>query len=143
MGAALLLLRLIVGAAFIAHGLPKIADVAAFARGLEVPVWLAGVAAYTEVVGGGLLILGLLTPLAALFIGVEMVVALLKVHLPAGHPFVDPRGPSFELAAVYLVVMIAFLLAGPGALSVDAWLVRQARARGEATPAPGRRRGVV
>jgi putative oxidoreductase len=143
LGVALLLLRLIVGAAFIAHGLPKVANVAGFAQRMDLPNWLAGVAAWTEVIGGGLLVLGLLTPLAALFIGVEMVVAMLMVHIPAGHPFVSASGQSFELAALYFVVMIAFLLTGPGAYSLDAWIARQAERRAEAPTVTERRRGTV
>src|SRR5437016_224421 len=104
-GRALLLLRLIVGLAFIFHGWPKIQNVAAFAGTMKLPVWLAGVAAYTEVVGGMLLILGLLTVVAALFIAIEMLVALFMVHFPAGHPFVNPAGHSFETPAFYLFTM--------------------------------------
>jgi putative oxidoreductase len=138
---ALLLLRIITGLAFILHGWPKVNDVAAFAQNLNLPLWLAGVAAYTEVIGGFLIILGLLTPLAALFLAVQMVVAMLMVHFPAGHPFVASGGPSYESAALYLFLMLAFLLAGPGAYSVDAWLARQRE--GVWGAAIGRRRGVA
>lgn len=142
-GAALLLLRLIAGGAFILHGLPKVADVAGFAGRIGVPTWLGAVAAYTEVIGGGLLILGLLMPIAAAFLAIEMVVALFMVHIPAGHPFVAATGPSWELAALYLVMMLAFLLTGPGAYSLDAQIARQrATAGGEASPTE-RRRGIV
>lgn len=124
-GTALLLLRFIAGLAFIFHGLPKVKDVGAFAGMLHLPPFLAAIAAYTEVIGGALLILGLLTPLAALFIAVEMLVALFTVHLPAHDPFVNPAGRSCELAAVYLFVMAALLLTGPGAFSVDAMMFRR------------------
>jgi putative oxidoreductase len=137
-GVAFLLLRLVAGLAFVFHGWPKVADVAAFAGALKLPLWLAGAAAYTELVGGSLLILGLLTPVAALFIAIEMLVALFKVHIPAGDPFVNPAGRSYETAALYLVLMVAFLLAGPGAYSLDAVLMKNA-----AVSAVGRRRGVV
>lgn len=143
LGVALLLLRVIAGMAFIFHGWPKVTDVAGFAEGAHLPLWLAGVAAYTEVIGGGMLILGLLTPLAALFLAVEMLVALLKVHLPAGHPFVNPEGHSYESALLYLFIMLAFLLTGPGAYSVDAQL-SGARPAGEPRlPVSGRQRGVA
>jgi putative oxidoreductase len=137
-GIALLLLRLVAGLAFVFHGWPKLADVAAFAAALKLPLWLAGVVAYTEVVGGALLILGLLTPLAALFIAIEMLVALFKVHIPAGDPFVNPAGRSYETALLYFALMVAFLLVGPGAYSLDAVLMK-----GAAIPAVGGRRGVV
>jgi len=133
-GTALLLLRFIVGLAFIFHGLPKLRDVSAFASAVGLPWMLAAVAGWTEVIGGALLILGLMTPLAASLIGVVMLVALFKVHLPAGHAFVNPQGASFELAAVYLCVMGALLLAGPGAYSMDARLVRQLMRTDEVEP---------
>jgi putative oxidoreductase len=146
-GVALLLLRFITGLAFIFHGWPKVTDVAAFAGNTGLPAWLAGVAAYTELIGGILLILGCLTALAALFIGVEMLVAMFWVHIRAGHPFVASGGPSYELAALYLFIMLALLLTGPGAHSLDAWLMRRAEvAESEApgaAPAIGRRRGVA
>jgi putative oxidoreductase len=137
-GVALLLLRVIVGLAFMFHGWPLMADVAAFAGNVKVPVWLAGVAAYTQFIGGILLILGFLTPIAAMLLGIEMLVALVKVHFPAGDPFVNPAGRSFEVAAVFLCAMLAFLLAGPGAYSLDAVLMK-----GAAMSAAGRRRGVA
>jgi putative oxidoreductase len=136
----MLLLRLIAGAAMIGHGLPKVADVATFASRMKLPEWLAAVAAYTEVLGGAALILGLLSSVAAVFLGVEMLVALFMVHIPARHPFVSASGPSAELAALYLVLMLAFLLAGPGAYSLDALLARHV----EGVGAPSRRhRGVA
>ncbi len=66
------------------------------------------------------MILGLLTPLAALGIACTMIVALATVHLPHGDPFVgQPGKPSFELAAGYLANAILFILLGPGMLSLD------------------------
>jgi putative oxidoreductase len=79
--------------------------------------------------GGGIaLIVGFLTPLAAFLIAGTMVVALAKVHLPKGDPFVSSGGASFEPAAGYLAQMIMFLLVGPGMLSVDALLFSKKKA---------------
>ncbi len=141
-GLALLILRVVIGWAFILHGLPKIRDIDAVAGMFQIPWALAAVAAWTEVLGGTLLILGFLTPVAAFFLTIQMLVALFSVHLPAGDPFVNSGGRSFELALVYLAAMIAFLLAGPGLYSLDAWLARRAET-GATTPAYGRRRGTA
>jgi putative oxidoreductase len=138
-GAALLVLRVIVGLAFIFHGLPKVADIGGFAGTFGLPWFLAAIAAWTEVLGGALLIVGLLTPLAALLLVIQMLTALFMVHFPAGDPFVAVGARSYELAAVYLCANVAFLLAGPGLYSLDAMLWRAYAERG-VRPAPARER---
>jgi putative oxidoreductase len=121
----LLLLRLVVGAAFLFHGWPKIqAPFAWMPPDANMPGILQFLAALSEFGGGIALILGLLTRLAALGLAVTMAVAAGMVHIPAGDPFVGKSGqPSWELAAVYFACSVLFLLAGPGRWSVDACLV--------------------
>ena len=120
----LLLLRLVMGAAFVFHGLTKIQNPLGWmGPQASMPGTLQALAALSEFGGGIALILGFLTRLASLGIGGVMVVALAAVHLPMGHPFVSKTGgPSFELAAVYLACTILFLLLGPGWFSLDALL---------------------
>jgi putative oxidoreductase len=142
-GWGLLLLRFIVGLAFVFHGWGKVQDPAAFAAGAGLPVWVGALVGWTEFLGGVMLIVGLLTPVAALGIAAVMMGALALVHMPAGDPFVSPMGRNFETAGVYLFTMGAILLTGPGAYSLDAlWLRRSAGATTRA-PAAGRRRGTV
>jgi putative oxidoreductase len=135
-GVALLLLRLAMGVAFLFHGWPKIQNPMGWMpEGAPIPGVLQAAAAVAEFGGGLALILGLLTPLAALGLAATMLVAALMVHVPMGHPFVasKPGEPSSELAVVYLSISTALLLLGPGKLSLD-WLLFGRRAAPRPTP---------
>lgn len=117
----LLLLRLVMGVAFVLHGWPKIQDPFGWmGPDASIPAIFLALAALAEFGGGIALILGFFTRLASLGIGAVMVVAIAMVHLPQGHLFVSKEGHSWELAAVYLACAILFLLLGPGRYSLDA-----------------------
>src|SRR5688500_18863936 len=120
----MLLLRVVVGSAFLLHGWPKIQHASNW-MGPDAPVpgIFQALAAVAEFGGGIALILGLLTPIASIGIACVMLVALGMVHLPQHHPFVGKPGqPSYELAAVYLICVVVLLLLGPGRFSFDALL---------------------
>lgn len=121
----LLLLRLVVGAAFVLHGWPKIqhpdGPTGWMGPNPEVPAALLAVAAFSEFVGGFALIVGVFTPLASLAL-MGVIIGALRHHLMAHDPFVNPGGASYELAAVYLAANVLLLFVGPGVLSVDAAL---------------------
>jgi putative oxidoreductase len=123
---ALLLVRLVMGAAFILHGWPKIQNPMGWmnAMGMQgVPSFLQALAALAEFGGGIALISGLLTPIAAFGIVCQMLGALFLVHFPKGDPFVGPPGgSSYELALVYLVMAVLLIALGPGRWSLDALL---------------------
>lgn len=117
----LLFLRLIIGVAFLAHGAGKI--VAPFSwMGPDAPVpgILQALAAVAEVGGGIGLLLGLLTPLAALGLIPTMLVAV-NFHVSKGDGFVG----GYELALVYLAIAATLLLSGPGRFSLDAALAKK------------------
>ena len=120
----LLLLRVVVGAAFMFHGLPKIKNPTDWMNRETTDVHgsLQAAAAVSEFAGGALLILGLFTRVAATATGVTMAVAVGIVHLSLRHPFVaqKPGEPSCELAAVYLACSLLLVLAGAGRFSLDA-----------------------
>jgi len=122
----LLALRLVMGYAFVLHGLGKIQSPGgAFGfMGPQSPIpgFLQGLATLAEFGGGLALIFGFLTPLAALGIIATMAVAYLTVFFPKGAPFVSNEGSSFEIVFVYLAAAFLFLTAGPGSLSLDALL---------------------
>ncbi len=118
---ALLVLRMVAGPAFFLHGWPKIQNAFGW-MGDGVPGWLQGLAAFAEFGGGIALLVGLLTQLAALGIGCVMLYAIFLIHIPHGDPFVGKGGGSWEPAADYLAIMIALMLRGAGAISLDGLL---------------------
>lgn len=129
--ATLLVVRVVMGVAFILHGWPKIQNPMGWMNamgGEGVPSFLQALAALAEFGGGIALLLGLLTPLAALGIVCQMLGALFMVHFPMGHPFVAATGgPSYELPLVYLALAILLLVRGPGRWSFDALLFGRTR----------------
>jgi putative oxidoreductase len=121
--AALLLLRLIVGAAFVLHGWGKIQTPFEWVppqAPIAIPAFFQFLAAISEFGGGIGLILGLLTPIASLGIGCTMAVAVYFHSIVMKDPFVNMTGgSSYEPALVFLGIAILFLALGPGKLSLD------------------------
>ncbi len=133
----LLLVRLVMGAAFVLHGWGKIQGEAGPTAwmGDKIPPALQATAAFSEFVGGWAILVGVFTPLAALALIGTMIGALRHHILITGDPFVNPGGPSWELAAIYLAASVLILLVGPGVLSIDAILFsRRSPPKG---PSPG------
>lgn len=120
--AGLLILRLVVGALFIAHGAQKIfvfgfPGVASGFAHMGVP--MAGVTApfiaLLELLGGVALVIGLLTRLAALGLFFDMLGAIGFVHVKNG--FFMPNG--YEFALTLAAVTFALVLTGAGSISLD------------------------
>ena len=127
---AILPLRLVVGAAFILHGWPKIQNPTGWmGNDASMSAAIQALVAVAEFGGGIALVLGLLTRLASLGIAAVMVGALATYHVPSGHPFVGkPGAPSCELAAVYLACALQFLLLGGGRFALD-WMIFHRRSQ--------------
>lgn len=121
--AALWVLRTFIGVAFVFHGYGKAEDLDGFAKEFGMPMAVAAAAAYAQMIAGGLLIIGLVTPIAALTIVSTMTVATLKL-IGRGEPFISPHGHSFEASAFYLISSLVIALLGPGGWSLDALLLR-------------------
>jgi putative oxidoreductase len=116
-----LAMRLVLGAIMVAYGYRKIIPHGAlhnFVRQvghLGLPSWLGYVAAYTEFVGGMLLIVGLLTRIVAFAVLIDMIVAFAKVGLPGGL-----NGPgSFPLPLACLALALMLVTTGAGPLALD------------------------
>jgi len=117
---ALLLLRLGLGAIFIYHGFPKLFTHAhetlqEFPR-MGFPSYFAYVAGVVEFFGGWLLVLGLFTRIAALFLAGEMAIAIIRVHLPQGG-WLAISNYQFPLSLA--VSAFALVAVGAGAISFD------------------------
>jgi putative oxidoreductase len=117
----LLLLRLVVGLAFMFHGYGKIQHPFGWmGPNASMPGVLQALAAISEFGGGLAWILGLITPLACLGLLCTMTVATYTCIAVFHFPFVSKSGGgSFELSSVYFCVALLLLLAGPGRFSLD------------------------
>jgi putative oxidoreductase len=126
MDLGLLIIRLVFGLTFAAHGTQKlfgwfggygISGTAGFMEslGLKPGKFHATVAGLAEAIGGLLLALGLLMPLAAVLITATMVVAVVKVHAAKG--YWNTAG-GYELNLAIIAVAIGIALTGPGNYTV-------------------------
>lgn len=129
---ALLVSRVALGIILLAHGWQKFnqytldGTAAAFAdMGVPAPSVAATFTTFVEIAGGAALILGLLTPLAALLNTVNLVGALVIVHAGNGL-FVTNGGYELVLALAAGLIVIATL--GAGRVSVDGLLNRSSAA---------------
>jgi putative oxidoreductase len=130
--AATSLLRLVLGIVFLAHGAQKMlgwfggfgfsGTMAFFTGMLHIPAPLAFLAIAAEFFGGIGLIVGFLTRIAAFGIGVNMLVAIIKVHHAFGF-FMNwtgsQKGEGFEFHLLVLAIVAFLIIRGGGAFSVD------------------------
>ena len=135
----LLIFRVGIGIIFMLHGYPKLTHLKQWSKSLNnMPIFLCFIGAAAMFVGGFCLIIGFLTPLASLGILGSMAFALV-LHINGNKPFVardpylnppndykGPKGkaeaPSQEKAFVYILIMLVFIVFGPGLYSLDAIL---------------------
>ncbi len=117
-----LLLRLVAGTAMALHGWGKIQNPFNWmGDGAPVPGFFQLLAAISEFGGGIALVLGLLIPLAPLGMAITMLVATGMHMFVLGDPFVSQKGGggSYELASIYLMIAVLFMVNGPGRFSLD------------------------
>lgn len=127
----LLILRLIVGIAFMYHGWGKIQNPFGWVPAPSaIPGFFQMLAAVAEFGGGIALILGFLTRLASLGLVFTMAVAVLFHAVIMKDPFVNMTGgSSYELAAVYLGISLMFLTIGAGKFSLDQFCSQRCEAK--------------
>jgi len=127
-------LRLVVGATFIAHGAQKLfgvwggAGLAATSAsfdsiGLSPGYSLAVAVGLTETLGGLLLMGGALTLFAAAGLIVTMLGAIWNVHGPNGFfmnwAMTPGKGHGIEYNVVLIAALVCLMFTGPGAVSLE------------------------
>jgi putative oxidoreductase len=111
-------MRLALGISMAVHGYQKVIPHGAlnhyvhYIVSLGIPHWLGYVSAYTEFVGGILLIIGLLTRLTAALVAINLLVAFFYVGIHQGFGIYN-----YILALIALGIMLTFY--GAGALALD------------------------
>jgi putative oxidoreductase len=145
-----LVLRLALGAVFVAHGAQKLfglfggAGLAGTAEyfagvGLAPPLALAIMMGVAELAGGLLVLAGAWTTVAAGVLIADVAIGIWKIQLPYGF-FLNWRlepgvGHGIEYSLILAAALGCLILTGPGALSADG-----RRARSEELSAAGRAR---
>jgi putative oxidoreductase len=134
---SLFALRAILGIIFLYHGYPQLTHTHGNLQGVFVehgfPPYFVYVSGILETFGGGLLLLGLFTRLAALLLAIEMCVAIWKVHSLHGYLAVH----DYEFPLALAGACFALATVGAGMLSLDHPIFEAASGnRGPKTRAP-------
>ena len=129
---ALLILRVITGTVLIHHGFEKLANIEnfadAFVRPLHIPfpIFFSYVAAFSEIGGSWLLILGLATRFGALAIVGTISVAIYHALVTSGFNIF-----LLELLLLYFASATSIALTGPGDFSIDEVIIRVLRSESD------------
>ena len=134
-----LLVRLFVGYFFAVTGWAKVQNLDTMTGrftewGIPFPAFSAALSGSTELIGGALIVVGLLTRLAAIPLGVNMAVAIATVNIKRVgglDEFVELSEPLYALVFLWLV------FTGPGRVSLDALLARWLAPSGATSQRPG------
>jgi len=131
MQVGLLVLRVWLGLTMLlVHGLDKLQNfsgtVQTFQENMGIPAPLGAAAIFAESICAALLVVGLATRWAALFLSITMAVAFFKAH---GASLATDGGASGEMAFIYLAGFLTLFLAGAGRFSADAMLSPTPRGR--------------
>jgi putative oxidoreductase len=124
---ALGLFRIVVGLLFACHGAASLFGVLGGAHGggtVSAGTWPGWYAAVIQLVGGGLVMIGLGTRGAAFICSGSMAYAYFKVHQPEA---LWPLQNSGEASAMFCWAFLLLVFTGSGALGVDRLLSSRSR----------------
>ncbi|HJQ96111.1 MAG TPA: DoxX family protein [Acidimicrobiia bacterium] len=120
---AMLLLRIVVGLSFFAHGVRHARTLDGTARwfervGFKMAPWQARLSAFSELAAGAGLVVGLFAPIAAAAVVATMVTAAGAVHRFNGF-FTFNKGEGWEYVNVLGTAAFVIAWLGPGSISLD------------------------
>lgn len=122
-------LRIVVGIMFLMHvntkfhlGADAVAANVFSKNGVEPALMWVYVVMFLELVGGICLIVGLFTRFVAAALAIEMLVALIFVHLPKGYP---AAAGGYEYVLLIGAVCFVFAIRGGGPYSIDRLLGKE------------------
>jgi putative oxidoreductase len=114
------ILRIMAGLLFLQHGVQKLTGFPPDPDVSSPPLLsLMGLAGLIELIGGGLVTVGLFTRISAFVLSGEMAFAYFMAHAPQGFIPIDNGG---DLAVLFCFVFFYLAFAGPGPWSVDAMM---------------------
>ncbi|MBD0417730.1 DoxX family protein [Streptomyces sp. NPDC052309] len=128
---ALGLFRMVVGLLFACHGAASLFGVLGGAAGggtVDAGTWPGWYAAVIQLVGGGLVLLGLGTRAAAVVASGSMAYAYFKVHQPTA---LWPMENGGEAAAMFCWAFLLLAFTGSGAFGLDRLIARRTPAQRE------------
>ena len=136
---AIMVIRIMLGLVFFPHGMQKLTTMFGgfgftgtmgfFTAKLGIPAVFAFLAIMAEGIGWLGLVTGYLTRIAAFGIGVNMVVAIYLLHWQNGffmNWYGNQKGEGFEYHLLVIAMVIALIIKGGGALSIDKVLTDKA-----------------
>ncbi len=115
-GLSLLLLRVVIAAIFLYHGIPKLMNISGtmgFFSGLGLPGFVGVLVGIVEVVGAVLLLIGLWSKWAAYALGVVILGAILIVQVKGG------ISAGLERDVLIFAALLTLAHAGSGVCTVD------------------------
>src|SRR5215475_15346850 len=117
-GYAIGLTRIVVALLFLEHGTGKF-FVFPHLPSTPAPFSMFWIAGLFELIGGGLLVVGLFSSPVAFVLSGEMAVGYFIIHAPRSF-FPIVNGGEAAILFCFLLLLVAML--GPGSISLDAWL---------------------
>jgi putative oxidoreductase len=120
-----LFMRLFLGVSLLIHGYPKVnggwRQGGQWMKSMGIPASTAVLATVVEFFGGLLLVVGLIVPVVASLVAIQFasIIGMKASRMNARYVSLEAGKPTYEIDALYLVLALALVVLGAGALSFD------------------------